>query len=97
MKKKYLKNKKKKAVAMRYKQGEDRVPKIVAKGQDKIAERIVQLADEHEIPLFEDASLTEALSYVGLGEEVPENLYELVAQVLAFVYRLEENWREKYL
>lgn len=97
MKKDTKNSKRNKAVAMRYDQVKDRAPKILAKGSGKLAERIIEEAKEHDIPIYEDAGLTEALSYLGLGDDVPENLYDLVAQVLAFVYQLDEKWREKYL
>lgn len=90
-------HKRKKAVAMRYKQGKDRAPKIVAKGQSKVAERIIETAKDHNVPIYEDPKLAEAISYVGLGDEVPENLYDIVAQVLSFVYQLDEKWRDRYL
>lgn len=97
MKKNNRKNNRKKAVAVSYDSSKASAPKIVAKGEGKLAQRIVEEAMEHDVPLYEDPSLAEALSYLGLGDEVPENLYELVAKVLAFVYQLDEKWREKYL
>jgi len=75
-----------KAVALHY--SGKRAPRITASGGGTVAERILQIAREHDVPVHEDPLLTEALSQVPLGEEIPENLYVAVAEVLAFVYRL---------
>lgn len=63
-------------------------PRVSASGGGPVAERILEIAREHAIPVHEDPLLTEALAQVPLGDEIPENLYVAVAEVLAFVYRL---------
>jgi len=75
-----------KAVALHY--SGKRAPRITASGAGTVAERILEIAREHDVPVHEDPLLTEALSQIPLGEEIPENLYVAVAEVLAFVYRL---------
>jgi flagellar biosynthesis protein len=75
-----------KAIALHY--GGKRAPRITASGGGPVAERILEIAREHAVPVHEDPLLTEALSRIPLGEEIPENLYVAVAEVLAFVYRL---------
>ena len=75
-----------KAVALHY--SGKRAPRITASGGGTVAERIVEIAREHDVPVHEDPLLTEALSQVPLGAEIPENLYVAVAEVLAFVYQL---------
>jgi len=75
-----------KAVALHY--SGKRAPRITASGGGTVAERILEIAREHAVPVHEDPLLTEALSQVPLGEEIPENLYVAVAEVLAFVYQL---------
>jgi len=74
------------AVALRY-EGEG-APEVVAKGQGYVAEQIIALAEEHDIPLYEDANLIQLLATLELGEEIPTPLYQAVAEVLAWAYRL---------
>ena len=83
-----------KAAAMKYDAGEDIAPKVVARGKGRIAERIIELAREHGIPLHEDPSLVEVLVKLDLGETIPYELYQAVAEVLAFIYRIERRARE---
>jgi flagellar biosynthesis protein len=77
-----------KAVAMQYQRGKDSAPKVTAKGQGKLAEKILALAREHHIPIHKDKALLEALYRLDLNEEIPEELYQVVAEVLAFIYRM---------
>ena len=77
----------KKAVALRYLQGEDSAPKVVAKGKGYLAQRIEELAKEYDIHIEKDPQLAESLYKLKLNEEIPEELYEAVAKILAFIYR----------
>ena len=77
----------KKAVALRYLQGEDSAPKVVAKGRGYLAQRIEELAKEYDIHIEKDPQLAESLYKLKLNEEIPEELYEAVAKILAFIYR----------
>ncbi len=61
-------------------------PRIVAKGAEQIAQRIIETAREHDVPLQEDAELATALSRLDLGSEIPRELYVAVAHVLAFAW-----------
>jgi flagellar biosynthesis protein len=79
-----------KAVAIKYELKKDRAPKIVATGKGTVAEKIIQIADEHNIPFFEDQTLTDLLSKLELDSDIPGELYTLVAEVLAFVYQLDK-------
>ena len=81
----------KRAVALRYRRGEDTAPVIVAKGAGLLADRIVEIAKEHGIPLYEDPDLVEVLSKINLGNVIPPELYQAVAEVLAFVYNLNRR------
>lgn len=74
------------AVALRY--DGTGAPRVTAQGEGHIAQHILKLAEEHDVPLYEDANLARLLSQVELGTEIPANLYVAVAQVLAFVYTL---------
>ncbi|MFC3680879.1 EscU/YscU/HrcU family type III secretion system export apparatus switch protein [Bacterioplanoides pacificum] len=64
-------------------------PRVSAKGEDELAQAIIQLALQHEVPVYENATLLRWLSQLELGDEIPENLYQVIAEILAFVYRLE--------
>jgi len=79
-----------KAAALKYNEKEDNAPKVVAAGRGRIAERIVEIAREYGIPIYEDPDLVELLLKVDIGEEIPPELYRAVAEVLAFIYRLRE-------
>ncbi|MES9946727.1 EscU/YscU/HrcU family type III secretion system export apparatus switch protein [Candidatus Thiodiazotropha sp. CDECU1] len=74
------------AIALKY-DGEN-APRLTAKGRGDLANRILALADEHAVPLHEDAELAALLSQIPLGDEIPEALYRAVAEVIAFAYLL---------
>ncbi|MFC1755058.1 EscU/YscU/HrcU family type III secretion system export apparatus switch protein [Thermoproteota archaeon] len=86
-----------KAVAIKYEIGKKRAPQIVAAGKGSIAERIISLAEENNIPFFEDPGLTDLLSKLDLEIDIPPELYTLVAEVLAFTYQLNKMLRRKRL
>jgi len=67
----------------------ERAPQVTAKGVGKIAAQILAIAREHDIPLHEDPQLVEILAQIDLGEEIPETLYQVVAEIIAFVYILK--------
>jgi flagellar biosynthesis protein len=79
------------AIALKYRVGLDSAPRLVAKGKGLIADKIVEIAKRHHVPIHFDPQLTEALSYVSIHEIIPEHLYAVVAEVLAWVYSLEEK------
>lgn len=79
----------KKAVALRYEPQKDSAPKVVAKGRGFIAQRIIELARQHGVPLKEDETLVEVLSKLGIYEEIPIQLYKAVAEILVFVYQIK--------
>jgi flagellar biosynthesis protein len=78
----------KRALALRY-GGEDDAPRIVAKGQDRLAEMILSLARDNGIYIEENDSLLDMLMQFDVGDYIPEEFYEVVAQILAFVYTLD--------
>ncbi len=78
---------KKKAVAIKYTEG-DHAPKIIAKGKNRLAEMIVKIALENDVEIQENRLLSEALIQFDVGEYIPEEMYEIVAQILAYVYRV---------
>lgn len=80
-----------KAVALKYNQDEDPAPKVVAKGRGFIAEKIIETARAHNLTLVEDQNLVQVLEALDLEAEIPPELYRAVAEVLAFVYRLNQK------
>ena len=83
-----------KVVALRYQPTDDRAPKITAKGQGYIAERILEVASAHHIPVRQDKNLVEVLSRLDLTQEIPPDVYKAVAEILAFVYRLTQRCQQ---
>jgi flagellar biosynthesis protein len=81
----------KEAVALKYNQEEASSPVLVAKGKGDTAQRIIQTATEHEIPIQEDSSLVHLLSKLEIEENIPEELYEVVAELFAFIYKLDKE------
>lgn len=86
-----MSRKKTRAAALQYDRERDLAPRVVASGENRMAERIVETAVEAEIPIVEDAALVSALLLLELGEEIPTELYQAVAKVLSFVYSLDKR------
>jgi flagellar biosynthesis protein len=84
-------NRQKQAVALRYEAKKDRAPKVTSKGRGFLAEKILELAREHNIPIRHDKNLLQVLSRLDLKQEVPQEVYQAVAEILAFVYRLSNR------
>jgi flagellar biosynthetic protein FlhB len=79
------------AVALRYERGKDQVPLVVAKGADKVAERIRQLATENNVPIIENKPLVRAMyDVIEVGEVLPTEFFAAVAEILAVVFRQKE-------
>jgi flagellar biosynthesis protein len=81
----------KKAAALTYRPEKDSAPRIMAKGSQKVAEKIIQSAKAHGIPLKEDPHLIEILSTLDLYQEIPPALYKAVAEVLVFIYKMNNQ------
>jgi len=79
---------KKKAVALGYNRSQDSAPKVLASGAGEIANKIISLAKEHDIPIKEDPDLIEILSKVEVDQEIPPNLYKAVAEIFSFLYKI---------
>lgn len=82
--KKEFKSLEKTAVAVAYEPGES-APKILATGKGEVAERIIEKAKENDVPLYKDNKLADTLSKLKIGDAIPPELYEVVAEVLVFV------------
>lgn len=79
------------AVALQYRAGRDRAPRVVAKGRGRLADRIIRCAESHDVAVIVDSSLVALLRGVPLQQTVPTALYPLVAEVLAFVYSVAKR------
>jgi flagellar biosynthesis protein FlhB len=78
------------AVALKYNNSKMSAPKVVAKGADLIALKIKEIAKEHGVPIVEDKPLAQTLfKNVDIGEQIPEKLFQAVAQILAYIYKLK--------
>lgn len=84
------KDKVKTAVALGYDPNEDRAPKVIASGKGALADKIIEQAKENKIPVHEDDKLADTLSRLEIGEMIPPELYEVVAEVLVFVDAMDK-------
>lgn len=84
----------KKAVALKYEPGKSDAPTVIAKGRGQLAQAILDKAMEHGVPVQEDASLVEVLSKLDLDQQIPAELYQLVAEILSFVYQADKQAKE---
>ena len=78
------------AVALKYEPGKDDAPRVIAAGKGYMAEKIIEKAKESDVPLHKDAALAKTLSQLEIGENIPPELYEVVAEVLVFVDRMDK-------
>ena len=81
----------KEAIALSYDPEVSDAPKVIAKGKGKIAENILERAQEYDIPVQEDPSLLELLGQLNVNETIPEELYQAVSEVFAYIYRLDRE------
>ena len=75
------------AVALRYNEDKEAAPRVLAKGQGMVAQKILDLARDQGIPIRDDPDLVESLAKLDIGSLIPTELYPAVAEVLAFIYR----------
>ena len=75
------------AIALKY-DGKT-APRVAASGEDELAQAIIKMALANEVPVYENAELVSWLGQLEVGDEIPEQLYQIIAVILAFVYELE--------
>ncbi|MBM7692285.1 flagellar biosynthesis protein [Peribacillus deserti] len=85
----------KQAIALRYDSEKEGAPRVIAKGKGLAAERIMETAKENDIPIQEDPSLAGILAELELNQTIPEDLYQAVAEVFAFIYKIDQEKRVK--
>lgn len=83
------------AVALGFEPGKDPAPKVVAKGQGELADRIIEVALESGVEIREDKDLVMILSELELDTVIPVEVYEAVAQILSYVYKVNADKRDK--
>ncbi len=83
------------AVALKYRLNEDVAPWVVASGRGVLAQALVKKALDMDIPIHPDGDLAELLGDVNVGQSIPEELYEVVAQIMAMVYRMDTALERK--
>lgn len=81
---------KKKAVALQYEPNEDVAPRVIASGEGYLAEKIIEKAAVEDIPVHKDEKLAETLSQVEIGECIPPELYQIVAEILLYVDNMDK-------
>ena len=79
-------------VALKYLQGKEDAPQVVARGRGSLAKKILELARRHHVPVHRDSDLVQVLSRLELGDSIPPDLYKAVAEVLAFLYRMNRRY-----
>ncbi|MCL4497135.1 MAG: EscU/YscU/HrcU family type III secretion system export apparatus switch protein [Deltaproteobacteria bacterium] len=80
-----------KASALRYDKEKENAPILVAKGKGKVAEKIIEIANKENIPVIENKALADILDKLDIYDEIPPELYRVVAQLFAFIYKLNEK------
>ena len=80
------------AISLKYSGGSNHAPKVTAKGQGWVAEKIIAIAEQQNIPIRKDKDLVALLEKIDVGREIPESLYKLVAELLAWVYQLNNEY-----
>jgi flagellar biosynthesis protein len=84
------------AVALRYQPEKRSSPYVTAQGRGLLAERLIEEAKQYGIPIRENPDLVQILLELDLGQEIPPTLYKAVAEILLFVYRLNEEWKKSH-
>ena len=79
------------AIAIKYDREKDNAPRVIAKGMRLKAEKLREIAKQYNIPVMKNVGLANALYRVDVGQEVPEELYDAVAEVLNFVFALKQE------
>lgn len=83
------------AIAIKYDKDSKKAPAIIASGRGKIAEDILSIAEENNIPMMQDKKLSKLLSSIKINSEIPPNLFKVVAEVLAFIFYLDKMSKKR--
>ncbi len=80
------------AVALKYEEDGAGTPLVITSGQGEIADKILQIAEKEKVPVYKDQSLVQLLVSLEMGTEIPPELYQAVAQVIAFVWKMDQKY-----
>jgi flagellar biosynthesis protein len=86
----------KEVAALQYLPGENQSPKVIALGKGEIAEKIIEKAKASNIPVVQDVNLAHTLNKLNIGDEIPAELYGIVAEILVFVSNLDKGFGERF-
>ncbi len=85
---------KKIAAALGYNKDADDAPRLLAKGQGHIAEKIIEVAKQNDTAVYKDERLSQQLQNLELGQAIPESLYNVVAEVLVFISKVDARYQK---
>ncbi|MEL7608355.1 MAG: EscU/YscU/HrcU family type III secretion system export apparatus switch protein [Bacillota bacterium] len=91
------KEKRPRAAAIQYDPQRDNAPCIVGLGEGEVARNMIKTAEEHDVAIVENPSLCDVLNKMSVGDEIPEELYDVVAEILVFISRLDDDRSQRYL
>mgnify|MGYP000342020641 CR=1 FL=1 len=89
------KKKIKQVAALKYSPGNNKAPEIIGLGKGEIAEKIIEKAKENDVPIYKNDELVNTLNQFNIGDEIPPELYEVVAQILVFVSDVDKKYGDK--
>jgi len=84
------------ATALQYSPDTDVAPRVVASGKGEIADKIIEKANENDIPIYQDRNLAKTLSALGIGDQIPAEIYEVVAEILVFIGSVDKIYGERH-
>lgn len=84
------------ALALGYDLKKNEAPKLIAKGFGEIAEKIIKIAQQNKIVIHNDRLLFDSLYRLEIGEEIPVKMYQVIAELLAYVYRMNSQYKRGY-
>ncbi len=83
------------AAALQYSPETDAAPRVVAAGKGIVAEKIIEKAVEADVPVYQNTSLAKTLSSLGIGDQIPPEIYEVVAEILIFIGSVDKSYRDE--
>jgi len=88
------KSKTKKAAALSYDKEKGGAPKIIAAGSGELADKIIEAAKDSDVPVVKDTALAQVLTKLSIGDEIPSELYSIVAEIFLFIYSMDKDYGE---
>lgn len=83
------------ATALQYSPETDIAPKVIATGKGIVAEKIIEKAKEADVPVYQNTNLAQTLSALGIGDQIPPEIYEVVAEILIFIGSVDKSYGER--